>query len=47
MAFVGMGSVAMGTNLLFILCCAVAVYAAINREDIKAGNLPVVFASAD
>jgi hypothetical protein len=37
----------MSTNVLFIFCCVAAVYAAINREDIKAGNMPSVFASAD
>ncbi len=37
----------MGTNVMFILCCVAAVFAAINREEIKAGNVPSVLASID
>ncbi len=35
----------MGTNLIFLLCCVAAVFAAINREEIKAGNVPSVLDS--
>jgi len=35
----------MGTNFIFVLCCVAAVFAAINREEIKAGNIPSVLAS--
>jgi hypothetical protein len=31
----------MGTNLMFVLFCVAAVYAAFNREEIKQGHIPV------
>jgi hypothetical protein len=37
----------MGTNLIFVLCCIAAVFAAMNREDIKAGNMSLALVSSD
>ncbi len=34
----------MGTNLIFVICCVAAVFAAINREEIKANGVSSVLA---
>lgn len=34
----------MGTNLIFVLCCVAAVFAAVNRDQIKEEGVSSVFA---